>query len=69
MGRVEAAVWTRALIDAALDNDGRYYLPYRLHATRSQFEQAYPEIGRFVALKERVDPGRKFRNLLWDRYL
>ena len=67
--RREAAVWTRELIDAALDHDGRYYLPYRLHATRSQFERAYPEIRRFVALKERVDPGRKFRNLLWDKYL
>lgn len=65
----EAGVWTRELIDAVLDNGGRYYLPYRLHATRSQFEQAYPEIGEFVALKARADPRGKFRNLLWDKYL
>ena len=67
--RREAGVWTRELIDAALDNGGRYYLPYRLHAARSQFEQAYPEIGEFVGLKARVDPRGKFRNLLWDKYL
>ena len=65
----EAAIWTRELIDAALSHGGRYYLPYRLHATRSQFERAYPEIGEFVALKSRVDPDAKFRNLLWDKYL
>ena len=65
----EAAIWTRELIDAALDNGGRYYLPYRLHATRSQFEQAYPKVREFVALKERADPLGKFRNLLWEKYL
>ena len=65
----EAGVWTRELIDAALANSGRYYLPYRLHAARSQFEEAYPEIRQFVALKSRVDPQGKFRNLLWDKYL
>ena len=65
----EAGVWTRELIDAVLANGGRYYLPYRLHAARSQFEQAYPEYREFVALKASVDPRRKFRNLLWDKYL
>lgn len=65
----EAGIWTRELIDAALANGGRYYLPYRLHAARSQFEEAYPEIGEFLALKARVDPRGKFRNLLWDKYL
>ena len=65
----EAGVWTRELIDAALANGGRYYLPYRLHAARSQFERAYPECREFVELKGRVDPGAKFRNLLWDKYL
>ena len=65
----EAGAWTRELIDAALANGGRYYLPYRLHAARSQFEQAYPEVRDFVALKSRVDPRGKFRNLLWDKYL
>jgi len=66
---VAVGVWTRELIDAALVNGGRYYLPYRLDATRAQFERAYPEARAFVSLKARVDPGTRFRNLLWDRYL
>ena len=67
--RDAAGVWTRELVEAALANGGRYYLPYRLDATRSQFERAYPEARAFVALKARVDPDRRFRNLLWDKYL
>ena len=67
--RRRAGVWTRELIDAALENGGRYYLPYRLHATPSQFERAYPEVREFARLKERLDPDGKFRNLLWDTYL
>ena len=65
----EARAWTRELIDAALESGGRYYLPYRLDATREQFRRAYPEAAAFAALKGRVDPGNRFRNLLWDAYL
>lgn len=61
--------WTRERVDAALRNEGRYYLPYRLHATRAQFARAYPEAVRFAALKQRVDPRNRLRNLLWERYL
>jgi FAD/FMN-containing dehydrogenase len=64
-----AAAWTRELIEAALRNGGRYYLPYRLHATPEQFRRAYPEVARFNQLKLAVDPRNRFRNLLWDRYL
>jgi FAD/FMN-containing dehydrogenase len=60
--------WTRELIDAALDVGGRYYLPYRRHATRSQFERAYPQAARFAALREKCGATR-FTNLLWDTYL
>ncbi len=62
-------LWTRKLIDAALELGGRYYLPYRLHATREQFERAYPQARAFAALKTRVDPGNRLRNQLWDKYL
>ena len=65
----KSAVWTRELIDAALALGGRYYLPYRLDATRAQFERAYPEIGQFAALKARIDPLNKFQNLMWNKYL
>lgn len=62
-------VWTRELIDLALKHGGRYYLPYRLAATQQQFDAAYPEARAFSALKTRVDPKRRLRNLLLDKYL
>jgi FAD/FMN-containing dehydrogenase len=67
--RAEVAEWTRAAIDAALAVGGRYYLPYQPHATLAQFKQAYPGFERFAAIKQRVDPQHRFRNLLWDKYL
>ena len=67
--RNEVGVWTRALIDAALDLGGSYYLPYQLFATGEQFHRAYPRAPEFLALKQRLDPTNKFRNELLDRYL
>ncbi len=61
--------WTRELIDAALAHGGRYYLPYQLHATRAQFDAAYPEAARFRVLKRAHDPSGRFSNELWRRYL
>jgi hypothetical protein len=45
---------TRELIDAALEAEGRYYLPYRLHATTAQFRRAYPQADEFFGLKKAV---------------
>ena len=61
--------WTRELIDIALANDGRYYLPYQLHATQMQFDRAYPEAEQFRKVKKILDPTGKFSNELWDKYL
>jgi FAD/FMN-containing dehydrogenase len=61
--------WTRELIDAALQHEGRYYLPYQLHATRQQFERAYPEVAQLRQLKARVDPQGRFSNSMWQKYL
>jgi len=66
--RNRVAVWTRELIDAALDCGGRYYLPYQVHATPEQFHRAYPGARELFALKEQVDPGFRFRGKLWDTY-
>jgi FAD/FMN-containing dehydrogenase len=63
------ALWTRELVDAALSCEGRYYLPYQLHATRSQFEQAYPEIVTLRQIKKKWDPHAGFSNSLWAKYL
>jgi len=59
---------TRALVDAALARGGRYYLPYRLHATKEQFAAAYPQATRFFELKRRYDPDELFRNRFYDAY-
>lgn len=66
--RAKAAAWTRDLIAAALACEGRYYLPYQIHASRAQFLAAYPRAPAYFALKQRVDPNYKFRNRLWDAY-
>jgi FAD/FMN-containing dehydrogenase len=64
--RMEAM--TRALIDAALKAGGRYYLPYRLHATRKQFERAYPQAAEFFRLKRQYDPDELFQNQFYLKY-
>jgi len=67
--RRRVAAWTRAMIDTALAFGGRYYLPYQLHATRAQFDRAYPEAEALRAIKRKVDPFGRFSNELWTRYL
>lgn len=66
--RNRVAVWTRELIEAALDCGGTYYLPYQPHATVEQFHRAYPRARELFALKRKLDPDFRFRNLLWDKY-
>jgi FAD/FMN-containing dehydrogenase len=60
---------TIKLIDRVLALGGSYYLPYRLHAGRTQMRLAYPRLDEFVAAKRRYDPQLRFRNALWDTYL
>ncbi len=64
--RMEAM--TRELIDAALEAEGRYYLPYRLHATNDQFTRAYPQAAEFFARKRHYDPEEIFRNQFYLKY-
>jgi FAD/FMN-containing dehydrogenase len=59
---------TRDLIDAALACGGRYYLPYRLHATGDQFGRAYPQAAEFFERKRRFDPEELFRNQFYLKY-
>jgi FAD/FMN-containing dehydrogenase len=65
-GRV--AVWTRELIQAAIDEGGSYYLPYQTHATAEQLHAAYPRARELFALKAKLDPDFRFRNVLWSTY-
>ena len=64
----KVGVWTRELIDAVITLNGSYYLPYQVHATAEQFAKAYPNADRLFDLKRQLDPGYKFRNILWDTY-
>jgi FAD/FMN-containing dehydrogenase len=64
----EVRIWTRELIDRAIEEGGSYYLPYQILATKQQFHAAYPRAWEFFKLKARVDPENKFRNRLWDAY-
>jgi FAD/FMN-containing dehydrogenase/uncharacterized membrane protein YhaH (DUF805 family) len=64
----KVAVWTRELIDAAISLNGAYYLPYQAHATQQQFHMAYPNAAKLFALKDKLDPHFKFRNVIWDTY-
>lgn len=66
--RDRVAVWTRELIDAVVEVGGTYYLPYQPHATPEQFHKAYPRARELFALKDRIDPAFRFRNVLWDKY-
>lgn len=68
LAKNKVAIWTRELINAALEVGGSYYLPYQIQATVEQFHQAYPGARAFFALKQRLDPENKFRNKLWDKY-
>lgn len=61
--------WTRELIDKALENRGRYYLPYQLHASQNQFDRSYPEASSLRLIKKKYDPNGKFSNEMWDKYL
>jgi len=66
--RQRVAVWTRELIDAAISCGGRYYLPYQPHGTADQVHRAYPRMRDMFALKRRLDPEFRLRNVLWDKY-
>lgn len=68
LAKNKVAIWTRELIKAVISVGGSYYLPYQLHATTTQFYQAYPRAKEFFSLKKKLDPNNKFRNKLWDKY-
>lgn len=61
-------VWTRELIEAAIESKGSYYLPYQIYATQQQFTSAYPNTAIFFKTKKKYDPDYKFRNSLFDEY-
>lgn len=67
-GEARMSALTRDLIEAAINNGGRYYLPYRLHATPEQFHRAYPMARKFFERKRKYDPAELFQNNFYARY-
>ncbi len=67
-GETRMQALTRELIDAAIEHEGRYYLPYRLHATREQFHRAYPRAREFFDRKREYDPQELFQNQFYIKY-
>ncbi|HEX6192558.1 MAG TPA: FAD-binding oxidoreductase, partial [Chitinophagaceae bacterium] len=64
----EMRILTRRLIDIAISLDGKYYLPYRLHATREQMYAAYPQARSFFQFKRTYDPDEIFQNQFYESY-
>jgi FAD/FMN-containing dehydrogenase len=67
-GEQRMAELTREIVAAALRHEGRYYLPYRLHATPEQFNAAYPQARSFFELKRKYDPEELFQNAFYLKY-
>jgi FAD/FMN-containing dehydrogenase len=67
-GEAEMQAMTRELVDAVLQAGGRYYLPYRLHATAEQFFRSYPQAGQFFNLRRQYDPQELFQNQFYRKY-
>jgi len=59
---------TDILHDAAIACGGRYYLPYRLHATKDQMVKAYPQATAFFERKRHYDPEEIFQNQFYIKY-
>ena len=67
-GEARMQAMTHDLVEAAIRHGGRYYLPYRLHATPEQFHRAYPQAHEFFRLKRKYDPFELFQNRFYVKY-
>jgi FAD/FMN-containing dehydrogenase len=67
-GEEKMSKLTQEIVAAALRHDGRYYLPYRLHAKAEQFNEAYPQAKKFFELKRKYDPDELFQNEFYLKY-
>lgn len=59
---------TNLLVDAALKNEGTFYLPYRLHIDKVKMRKSYPQAEEFFQLKLRYDPDEIFSNMFYLHY-
>jgi FAD/FMN-containing dehydrogenase len=59
---------TQQLAKIAINFEGTYYLPYRLHIDRETFCTVYPQGRDFFRLKLKYDPNEIFKNKFYDHY-
>lgn len=59
---------TQHLTRIALENQGTYYLPYRLHNSKMLFQHAYPQSISFFQKKKKYDPHSLFKNIFYEVY-
>jgi len=64
----QVKLWSQEIIEAVIEENGAYYLPYQLHASTPQFMKAYPRANEYFVLKQQVDPDYRFRNKLWQQH-
>jgi len=67
--KADYAVWSRELVDAALEGGGSFNPAYQMHATAEQFGRAFERRAQLLQVKKKYDPGNRFGNGLWSRYL
>ncbi len=65
---IEMKGLTNSLVDAALKNEGTFYLPYRLHIDRDKMRKSYPQADAFFKLKLKYDPTEIFSNKFYLHY-
>lgn len=59
---------TQLLVDATIQNEGTFYLPYRLHISKKQMREVYPQTDSFFELKRSYDPTEIFSNKFYEHY-
>ena len=67
-GQARTAAVTQRLVDAAIENDGTYYLTYQLYPTPEQLHRAYPNARHAFERKRFYDPEELFTSQFYQKY-
>ncbi len=59
---------TNELVDATINNEGTFYLPYRLHIDKIEMRKVYPQSEDFFKLKLKYDSLEVFSNKFYEHY-
>ena len=59
---------TKKLVDVAIEMEGTYYLPYRLHIDKERMRKVYPQSDEFFKLKLKYDSAEVFKNKFYEHY-